>query len=169
MPAPNGEFPPIEVLRHFFRVDEHSRLERRMAGGGWRLAAKKRKGTEYFAVGFQGKQYGAHRIIWALHHGRAPAGLIDHINGQPWDNRIDNLREVSYQQNRWNSKNTRANRTGYSNVREADGGGYQAYVTVNYQMHTSPVFDDAELAGLAAVEMARRLHGEFAYVAREAA
>ena len=35
----------------------------------------------------------AHRIIWALHHGKWPLVGIDHINGDKTDNRIENMRE----------------------------------------------------------------------------
>lgn len=37
----------------------------------------------------------AHRTAWAIYFGRWPVELIDHINGDPSDNRIANLREVS--------------------------------------------------------------------------
>lgn len=36
----------------------------------------------------------AHRAAWALHYGEWPDGLIDHINGDRTDNRIENLRCV---------------------------------------------------------------------------
>lgn len=41
------------------------------------------------------RHYNAHRIIWFYHHGEWPNGEIDHINGIPTDNRLENLRVVS--------------------------------------------------------------------------
>lgn len=38
----------------------------------------------------------AHRVIWALKHGEWPTQVIDHINHVRNDNRIENLRDVSY-------------------------------------------------------------------------
>lgn len=165
------DLPPLEVLKHYYRVDQHSRLERWTAKHGWRLAAKIRTGSAgYFTVGFQGKQFMAHRIIWALHHGRQPNGLIDHINGQRWDNRIENLREATPAQNAWNSKNRwKGNSTGHDRVFRTHSGRYRGRVIADYQPHLTPEFDDPELAELAASEIARRVHGEFAYENREAA
>lgn len=163
-----NELPPIDILRRYFRVDEHSRLQRRTATKGWQLTSKIRGKGKYFTVCFEGKNFFAHRIIWALHHGRDAAGVIDHINGMPWDNRIENLREATPAQNRWNARSSQPNATGHANV-EATRGGFRARVCANYQHYTSPVFDDPELAGLAANEMQHRLHGEFAYINREAA
>lgn len=40
------------------------------------------------------KQYMAHRVAWALYHGRWPKHTIDHINRDGTDNRIQNLRDV---------------------------------------------------------------------------
>jgi hypothetical protein len=37
----------------------------------------------------------AHRVVWALAHGKWPDGQIDHQNGLPSDNRLENLRVVS--------------------------------------------------------------------------
>ena len=39
-----------------------------------------------------------HHMVWVVAHGRIPT-LIDHINGNPLDNRLENLREVSYSGN----------------------------------------------------------------------
>ena len=43
-----------------------------------------------------------HRVVWAWHHGRLPTMQIDHINGNGFDNRIGNLREVSQSENNMN-------------------------------------------------------------------
>ena len=42
-----------------------------------------------------------HRMAWALYYGRWPS-QIDHINGDPTDNRLCNLREVSHSENNAN-------------------------------------------------------------------
>ena len=39
-----------------------------------------------------------HQLVWALVYGRFPK-QIDHINGDPTDNRIENLREVTPSEN----------------------------------------------------------------------
>jgi len=41
----------------------------------------------------------AHRLVWAFTHGRLPKGEIDHIDGNPANNRLDNLREATHAQN----------------------------------------------------------------------
>lgn len=56
--------------------------------------------------------YRAHRVLWALHSGSWPALEIDHINRNPSDNRIENLRECSHAEN---TMNRSANRSGTSN------------------------------------------------------
>jgi hypothetical protein len=43
--------------------------------------------------------YKVHRIAWLLAYGRWPVGFIDHINRNRSDNRLENLREATPQQN----------------------------------------------------------------------
>ena len=42
-----------------------------------------------------------HRAVWVVVHGYLPR-VIDHINGNPYDNRMENLREVSDSENNLN-------------------------------------------------------------------
>lgn len=43
-----------------------------------------------------------HRLAWFLHYGNIPNKLIDHIDGNPSNNKIENLRDVTTQQNSFN-------------------------------------------------------------------
>jgi hypothetical protein len=45
-----------------------------------------------------------HRLIWLHQHGEWPDGQIDHINGNPHDNRIENMRVVTPAQNSSNRR-----------------------------------------------------------------
>ena len=58
----------------------------------------------YIFGGLRGKYYYEHRLIWLYHYGEWPKECIDHINGIKDDNRIENLREATKQQNNFNRK-----------------------------------------------------------------
>lgn len=58
----------------------------------------------------------AHRAAFAMYHGIEVFDEIDHINGDPSDNRIDNLREVRAADNRKNTKIYRNNSSGVMGV-----------------------------------------------------
>lgn len=68
-------------------------------------------------VRFERKGIFGHRLAWLLHFGKWPELHLDHINGNPADNRIANLREVTP---RVNSQNLRVaskhNKTGLLGV-----------------------------------------------------
>lgn len=59
-------------------------------------------GRGYVTLQVCGRKMLAHRIAWALFHGEWPKGVIDHINGDTADNRIQNLRDVSERINQRN-------------------------------------------------------------------
>lgn len=63
-----------------------------------------------------GGVYRAHRVIWAMVHGKWPEDDIDHINGDRIDNRIVNLRSVSRSENCMNSSVGKRNKSGVVGV-----------------------------------------------------
>lgn len=87
------------------------------AGG---VSQSKKDNTAYFktTITVDGKTVNltAHRIVWFLNYGVWPEGLIDHIDGNGLNNRIDNLRDVTSTNNGRNSKLISTNTTGVSGV-----------------------------------------------------
>ncbi len=55
-------------------------------------------------IGIDYKIYRAHRLAWLYVHGEMPSGKIDHKNGNPLDNRIENLRIASARMNAQNQR-----------------------------------------------------------------
>ena len=90
-----------------------------------------------------GKRYRflMHRVIWAWHHGCFPTLQIDHINGNGFDNHIENLREVSGSENKMNTLHPwKPNaHTGLPGVNK-HGSGYQICVA-QHQYHFRDRFE----------------------------
>lgn len=70
----------------------------------------------YVFVRIDKRLYRAHRLAWLWSYGEFPALEIDHINRNPADNRLVNLREVDSSQNKQNIAARRDNRSGYKGV-----------------------------------------------------
>lgn len=68
---------------------------------------------KYFSI--DGVKYYNHRIVWFIHHGYMPK-QIDHINKNPLDNRIENLRECTQSQNNWNQGVKVTNKSGHKGI-----------------------------------------------------
>jgi hypothetical protein len=61
----------------------------------------------HLRVAFDSKKFLAHRVAWLYVYGKWPDNDIDHINGDPTDNRVENLRDVTNRINRQNMRNPR--------------------------------------------------------------
>lgn len=77
------------------------------------LGSATKSGHLYFSL--CGKKYLVHRVVWLYMTGSLPV-TIDHINGDPSDNRWVNLRGCTLAQNRKNNKVSRNNKSGHPGV-----------------------------------------------------
>lgn len=70
------------------------------------LVTSKNGTTRYGHIRIRWKRAGrtldVHRVVWALFYGRWPVGTIDHLDNNPLNNRIENLRECSQSENNLN-------------------------------------------------------------------
>jgi hypothetical protein len=69
-----------------------------------------------WVVFFNYKSYCVHRIIWTLLKGDCGNLVIDHINGDPFNNDIENLRLVTSKINSRNKKKLEKNTSGITGV-----------------------------------------------------
>lgn len=105
------------------------------------------------------KRVWLHRLILA-----APKGVtVDHINGDPLDNRRCNLRLCSTQQNSWNQKA----RDGTSSLKgvhyDRRRKKWKTEIKMGGKRHHIGRFDSEIEAAQAYEQMSRKLYGEFAF------
>lgn len=115
----------------------------------------------YIKIGFDGAVYGAHRLAWLYVYGEHPKDCIDHINNDPSDNRIENLREATKGENTRNRKWNKG-RTLPKGVSQPHGGKYRARIYVNRTYHDLGLHSTVEQASAAYWKAAQELHGIYA-------
>jgi len=84
----------------------------------------KRRGTvvcspttgKYTYISIYGKRYPAHRLAWLYTYGEWPPAQIDHVDGEPSNNRLDNLRLATGSENQQNRKIASNNTSGAKGV-----------------------------------------------------
>lgn len=126
-----------------------------------REAASQKNRDGYAIMWALGTNRPAHRVAWAIFHGRWPEHEIDHINGVRDDNRIVNLRDVPRSFNQQNLRSSMPKRSrpaplGVSWHRQA--GRWRAMIWNGSKNIYLGLFDDANEAHQAYLEEKRRLH-----------
>lgn len=96
--------PSQETLTRLFRYDPETGLIYWNSDG--RRAFTTKSATGHYQGRIAGVIYLAHRIIWKMLRNEEPP-TIDHINGEPGDNREVNLRAATRSQNSRNQKRRR--------------------------------------------------------------
>jgi len=155
----------IESLR------EQLRYEARTGSLFWKVQGKKRRvgvpagslmknGYRYVRV--NGKLICEHRAAWAISHGEWPLSTIDHINGNPSDNRLENLRTASISENAGNRGAQTNNTSGFKGVsRLKQNGKWRATIQCDHRIHHLGYYSSSEKAAEVYKEAAQRLFGEF--------
>ena len=90
------------------------------------------KGDSPFSFWFLGRKHYVHRVAWAISYGYWPLE-IDHIDRNPQNNRLDNLREVTRSENQRNQgiyKNNTSGVTGVYQTKKGYGRWY-AQISIN--------------------------------------
>lgn len=135
----------------------------------WKRANKVRKAGDvaggkmpsgYARVKIGRCHYLAHRLAWLWVHGKWPANDIDHIDHNPSNNRIKNLRDVSKSENAQNQIHAKADgSSGFLGVSyRKDRGKYKATIIVRGRQKCLGHFAIAQDAHAAYVAAKRVMH-----------
>lgn len=146
--------------REFFSDERTARLWNARHAGKPAFTARHSKGYRHGAL--LGVSLFAHRVAWAITHGQWPSGVIDHINCDPEDNRLENLRDVTPSQNLCNRGKTIANTSGYKGVfLDKRNGKWTAAIKFGGKYRHLGKFSDPEAAHAAYARASKRLHGQY--------
>jgi len=119
-------------------------------------------GRGYLAVGIKYKKYLVHRLIWVM-HGNDPVAVIDHINGDPLDNHIENLRASSHAENMCNAKLSKRNTSGIKGVSWSKSlRKWVGSVWHEHKLYKTQAFDSKSDCAKAVKDLRADLHGAFA-------
>lgn len=118
-------------------------------------------GLGYYFLSIDGKTYLGHRLVFFLELGDWPKE-VDHIDGNPSNNKRSNLRIVTSAQNSWNTVKHKDNTSGYKNVFWSnEHQKYRARFMINGKNIEVGLFDDPKEASEKVSEIRAKYHGEF--------
>lgn len=181
-PVGGKELPSLEVLNELFEYHEDGHLiwktrpeSHFRTAQGCRVFNSKKAGSiagyynpinNYITINLDNIYYRGHRLIYKLMTGLEPVGVIDHIDGDPKNNRIENLRDCSVQENCFNSvktSNSEKSTSQYKGVQITRSGKWLASIRKG-ELALSKLFDDELSAAEWYDTQAVELFGKFAKV-----
>lgn len=119
------------------------------------------KGKFYLGTEIKTKQYKLHRLAWLYCYGVHPINMIDHIDGNGFNNSINNLRDISNSENLQNQKKAMITNksSGFLGVYyRKDRNSFRAMITVNGKTKTIGYFKSALEASEAYLAEKRLIH-----------
>jgi hypothetical protein len=112
----------------------------------------------YIIVSINRHRYLAHRLAWFMHYGYWPTGVIDHINMNPADNRISNLRDTTRRVNQENRRKAQQNSSTKLLGAFKYKNGFRSQIKAKGVLYNLGVFPTAEEAHEAYVKAKRKYH-----------
>lgn len=70
----------------------------------------------HIKIGINGIRYMAHRLVFLYMFGELPIGIVDHIDKNPSNNALSNLREVHFAENQKNRKDSTKIQSGFTYI-----------------------------------------------------
>ena len=112
------------------------------------------KHTGYYYVRFDNKLYKLHRIIWLWHYGYLPENVVDHIDQNKINNRINNLSDKTQQCNTRNRGAQNNSTTGIKGVSlDRQRNKFHSFITIDgktFSLGRYTNFEEAVCVRLAA-------------------
>jgi len=152
-----------ETVRKHFDYRDDGELIWKYCRGGVAMGevAGSVRPNGYKDIRFYGKLWRAHRLIFIWHHGWVP-DYLDHIDRNPLNNRIENLRPATLQQNVHNASIHKNNTSGFKGIFwSKERNRWAARCRVNYKSYYVGNFKDINDAVAALHEFRKKHHGEF--------
>jgi hypothetical protein len=118
-----------------------------------------------WGIGIDGVRYRAHRLAWLYMYGHWPVNSIDHIDGNPLNNSISNLRDIPHAANMQNIR--RSHRDSYSQLigaYRARNGKWRSHICIDGKIKNLGQFKTAELAHQAYLK-AKKIYHPFQTIA----
>jgi len=150
-----------EILKQMFDYREDGNLIRNglVVGSKPKVVTRNRR---YATTKIKGQHFCVHKLIYMYHHGVFPK-QVDHINRNTLDNRIENLRLATNEQNMSNRGLFKTNKSGYAGVcwhkiKQKWG----VNIGINGKIKHLGDFVDLDLAGLVSIEARDLYHGKYA-------
>lgn len=125
------------------------------------------KNNGYIRIRINGKMHYSHRLAFFYHYGEWPVDQLDHIDGNPANNRIDNLRDANNSENAQNRGVRSNNRSGFIGVHwYKQSKKWRAEIRINGKQKHLGYFDAPQEAHKAYLEAKAELH-QFQPIPRE--
>ena len=137
------------------------RIGRTNVVAGSKAGSLKSKG--YLSVQVDKKLYKLASLVWIMFNDTFDESLVvDHIDGDPSNNKISNLRLASSSENQLNSAKRKGTSSKYKGVHwNKQSNSWRASIRINGKAKYIGNYSNEYAAHLAWCEVAKELHGEF--------
>ena len=153
-----------ELVKKYFNYKDGeliwSKTTSRLAIAGSQAGTIDNKG--YISIGINNKEYLLHRLIFMYHKGYFPS-YVDHIDNNPLNNKIENLRPATISQNAYNARLKSTNKSGVKGVSwDKKSNKWRAQCSLNGKAQLLGFYDKLSDAKVMVEKYRNKYHKEFA-------